>query len=157
ERVERLDGRVIDEGHAVPQHVAGRGVQQVRVLPDAQLRRRPDGPEALTDLLDDGLVLALALRQRGPLLPSALDVLPVLQTDRAPLRRRIARRVLGAAGDADVARHGVLLTMRWKNPSPQPPPRRGEGEQVLRVHGTAFRIPRPTYRIPAQRSSKPWF
>src|SRR5581483_2482293 len=93
-------------GNAVPQHVAVGRLDQQRPLADGELGLGADADDA-------GLVLAEGIEagggealQRGPGLPGERDELALLLADRAIRRRSGARRVLRAAGGADVGWHG---------------------------------------------------
>ena len=103
--LDRGDRVVVDETDAVPQHVAGRGLDQVGLLADGKARLRGKSGQTGFDGLDGVAVLAAELGERGPALALMSDVLALVLADEAARRWLGRRRVLGAAGDADMMIH----------------------------------------------------
>jgi hypothetical protein len=92
-----LPGGGVEQGDAVPQHVAVRGAHQQRPLPDPDGRFDAD-PDQVRFLVPElGGVIAGQLGFGGPLLTAPADVLPFVLTDRTVLRRPVGVGVLDGA------------------------------------------------------------
>ena len=87
------DRVVVDEADAVPQHIAGRGLDQVGLLADGEVRLGGESGQTGLDRLDGVAVLAAELGEGGPALALMSDVLALVLADRA------ARRRLGVAAN----------------------------------------------------------
>ena len=124
--LDRGDRVVVDEVDAVPQHVAGRGLDQVGLLADGKARLGGESGQTGIDGLDGVAVLAAKLAERGPALALMPDVLALVLAHRAARRWLARRRVLGAAGDANVMVHRspiprcVSIVRRLPRPRPAP-------------------------------------
>ena len=108
-----FDGRhrgVIDAAAAIPQDIAR--VYQEGMLADAEPRPGTDHREAGLDLVEVVLVFCLHVIERRPLLPREVDVLTFVIADGAAIGRRVALRMLDAAGNADECRHDRLMLTR---------------------------------------------
>ena len=100
-----LDDLVVEVCDAVPEHVAGVALDEQRALADREARRAADAEDAVV-VADVGLVPVEQLVERQPGLAGVVrDVLTRVLADRAGAGRRIARRVLRAAGPTQVRRH----------------------------------------------------
>src|SRR3954468_9985136 len=106
----------VEQGDAVPQHVAGRGADQQRALPDPERRGDAEADQVgflLAHLV--GVVLR-ELGHGGPLLAVPADVLPLVGADRAARRRLHGVGVLHAARGADPGRHRLLPSSTLRVP-----------------------------------------
>src|SRR5262249_33514762 len=105
-RPDRLDRRVVEEADAVPEDVAGRGLDEESLLADTEGGDGGDAGEAGI-LLAEHVPVALGrhLGQCRPPLSLPPDVLALVLADRAAGRRRVAGGVLDAAGDAHASGH----------------------------------------------------
>jgi hypothetical protein len=105
-----LDGRVIDDGYAIPQKVALRRANQQRALADGERRVRPDADQAevVADLV---LVLFAKFIKGGPSLARPSDVLSLVLADWAVLGWVRGGRELDSTGGADVAERPVDIKL----------------------------------------------
>ena len=87
----RGDRVVVDEADAIPEHVAGWGLDEVGLLTDSKTRLRGKSAQTRLDGLDGVAVLTAELGERGPALALMSDVLPLVLADQAA-RRRLGRR-----------------------------------------------------------------
>ncbi len=117
------DRLVVDQGNAVPEDVAGRRLDQVRALADADFRLGQDRRHARFEGDEAVAMVSLNPLQRRPLLPVGVDVLAVVQTDRTAGRRLLGLRILGSTGYTDVLLHRrpaprnqIHTRMRTRNP-----------------------------------------
>src|SRR4051794_38341538 len=70
-----VDRVVIDEADAVPQHIAGRGLDEVGLLTDGKARLSGKSGQTRCDRFDGVAVLAAQLGEGGPALALMSDVL----------------------------------------------------------------------------------
>ena len=106
ERIHQIDGRVVDQRDAIPQHIAMRRAHQQGALADGEIGQRADAVQIRLVPPPAVKERAAHFGQRGPGLPRRRQELPLVQTDRTGLRRRVRGRILGAAGRTDERRHG---------------------------------------------------
>ena len=100
----RLDGTqrcLVDQAHAVPQHVAADASHQQPALADRERRLDADADKARVLLAHDHAMALLQVAQRRPALALPADELALVGADRACARRLAGFRELHAAGDAD--------------------------------------------------------
>src|SRR5579883_144345 len=114
-----LDARnrlIVDQAHAIPEHIALLVLDQQGPLTDGE---RWDGPDAdQSRLLLFKLIaktLFLHLSQRCPLLAIVANILALVATDRARLRWLLARRELCAAGYANPVFHLSISSLSDRN------------------------------------------
>src|ERR671919_2334648 len=98
-------------------------------------------------------MMGAELLERGPFLPCPADELPLVLTDRTPLRRRLALGELGAAGDADRI-HSLCQTPFFRPARPRRPLVRFSGAARVSGSATACSI---SGRLSAEPSAKSWF
>ena len=101
ESFEVFDGGLIEKADAVPEDVAGWGLQQEGALADSEMGLDSEGDEVAFFLLDFRLVALAQLGECGPLLTGQADVLAFVLADEAVGGRLGCFGVLGAAGDTD--------------------------------------------------------
>ena len=101
----RVRGLVVQQRHAVPQHGRSPRRDEQRALADRERRLDADAVVAAVGP-DRVAVLRRQPAGRRPLLAVLGHVLALVLADRAALRRRVGRCVLGAAGGADEGGHG---------------------------------------------------
>src|SRR5919108_4993373 len=99
---------LVDDGHAIPQHVASWGRNQERALADGEGRLGADAEQAEVVVQLVSMFLPQLLERR-PTLARPADVLPLVVTDRTAFRRVIDERELHAARRADKTGHGCRL------------------------------------------------
>src|SRR3984893_4556033 len=141
EFADRLDGRVVDHSEAVPQQVALRRANKQRALAYGKRRLGSDPSKAAVVAHLVAMFLAEIVKGR-PALPRPTDVLPLVFTDRALLRRPFGRSELDAAGCADIVRHVAV--------SPRVPL---SVSSRIRVHGCRRRHGRPGTPRPRIRAA----
>src|SRR4029077_16840351 len=116
--VDQRNRRSIEHGDAVPQHISVRSAHQQRPLAEDKCGLRPGADHARL-MLSIGIEVPCCERpQRRPGLSARRNVLPLFFAERAVLRRRVARGILGTAGGADKRFHCSLRAIS--------PPARGK-------------------------------
>ena len=109
ERLDQRHGRGIEHRDAIPKHVAMRGAQQERALPDRKARLRANADDAGLIFVPRVEVSQRQLLLRGPALPGVPDVLPLILANRARRRSSLRRRILSPAGRANESGHRAPL------------------------------------------------
>ncbi len=108
-RFDRGNGRLVDEGHAVPEQ----RLDVQRPLADRERRLEADAEHVVVDVFDACLVTLSELLRRRPPLPVVADVLALVETDRTRVRRLGGVSELRSAGYADVSHcSSFYLTIR---------------------------------------------
>ena len=115
-RLDRTQRRLVDQAHAVPQHVAADAFHQQAALADRERRLDADAGEVLVLLAQHHAMALLQIAKRGPALALPGNILALVGADRADPRRLIGLGELHAAGDAD-RMHGIT-----KSPCPPADP-----------------------------------
>ena len=104
-----LDRGVVDQAHAVPQHVPVRRPDQQGPLTDAQPGLDADPDQAVLDVPDlRAEPFPPKLGQRGPPLARPAHVLALVLADGAAIGRPVSGRMLNRAGPAGERPHGRL-------------------------------------------------
>src|SRR3954467_3100097 len=104
-RSRTLSGGPVEQGDAVPQHVADRGADQQRALPDPERRGDAEADQVGFLLAHLVGVVPRELGHGGPPLAVPADVLPLVGADRATWRWPLGVGVLHAARGAAPGGH----------------------------------------------------
>jgi asparaginyl-tRNA synthetase len=117
ERVDALNGSIVEQRHAIPQNISARRLDEKGTLPDRERRLRPDAEKIRSFSLDPIRVIGSQLLERGPLLPVPVHVLPLIVANRTTRRRLLGFAELCAARDANVITHNspspLVATALW--------------------------------------------
>ena len=98
--LQHIDCGVVNQGDAVPQHIAGRGLRKDCALPDTERWGRLDRRKPRREAAELVAVRAPQCLQRGPGLARSWDELPLVGADRDTHRAEPRR--------ADIACHRLL-------------------------------------------------
>ena len=107
---ERGHGLLVDETEAVPEQVAGGGLDQERPLADPEVRLGPQGREPGFLVVQLVAVAPGHVGHGRPPLATPAHVLSFVLADGTGRRRPVGLGVLDPAGHADVARHRNGIT-----------------------------------------------
>ena len=108
ESANRCDGRIVNQTDAVPQNIPGRSLDEIRLLPDGNLRLGANSREVRRDRAQNVFMFGAHFSERRPHLTFEIDILPIIFADTA-MRGLVRRRgILCAACDANVFVHGIF-------------------------------------------------
>jgi hypothetical protein len=92
----------VDDADTIPEDIAGACPNQKGTLANSEARLNADAKQPYILFFDRSLVVNAKFRKRSPLLPVPIDELPLVQTNRTRVRRRIRFRKLCSASYTNV-------------------------------------------------------